>query len=1174
LCQTFGRNATQRNATFQFLLMLLFTIFSNQIFSQYNALTGCNSIICGNGSFEISNPVGATPWWNVNSLNGLPDNTPCWIPVAGSPQVFSNFQGILPPQNSGNNFGLMVATNNTGGGCKHEAMAWNLSKPLAIGQPYTITYFERRFGGTQGVNGTINYTVGFANGLAPSTQPSCAIPNLTAPQPLPSIAASNAWTFQTRTFTSNIVANQVVFNPIPSTDVVPETVTGLLIDNVDMSCPSLLNSSFVTTFLGDNTYQFTLINNNPISGVTVINNQWFFGDGTASFLADPIHKFPNSGTFNICVSVVDSRGCCLSFCQPLSISDCMCSAIPKVIGGETANGTPNTVNAVTWTGNVEVNQNIIIPPGRTLTIDAANVKVVSPCMFTVMRGGRMIVNNSTIDSKCTNQLWRGIDVWGNPNIAQTATMRNISTILGTDDPGVLTIKGNSNLNNGNILIQDHKDYLATSGDPSLVALDNKTAQIATWTSQTQADPWSYRGGLIDVEDVNFSGNRKVAEFFKYDFENFSRFKKLHINNVGNLNATSYEGVTIWDTDKIKFDNCDFVNVRSNAITTYDAGIIMNNSLFDKNKRGIIVLGNNFHFRSEIGQGGLNTFQNSDFGIQLGNAYNTDIVGNIFNNCTTAGIEATGECDFLIWQNKFQNAQLGQRHSMTGGSQKKDIFCNEYTTTVGNAFFGNLLGTSIDNESYSCFIDIGLINFNNTTTGVNTLGNLGTQGSITSPRWNRWSSLNNNIFSPVSANISVKFDYFHPNPFTTPPTSFKLIPSCDDDDACLGNVNNYHKSPTTSGSSLPTCFDLFLKNQNERCKTKSCMDSTDVRLLQLVNGIDGGNQTNLLNLLSSSPSSISTSNTLKSASPYLSDVVLKAIVNATTMSPDNREALLLSNAPLSNEVMAAANGQVSNSCWNNLVQIKNGGTVSARRTNEIEQEQLRIRKATAMADLTAEVIKTGDFNAADALWANNISFEAKRWKLDIRLEANDYAGAQSVLNLFPNTNPEEIYSKQVEQIWLNRFNTTTQYKPNATQKAFLQQQATMGTRLGARARSVLWQLTGEYIDPIFEEIPLNLAGASADRSENWTPKPVTREQRLMIQPNPANDYVDITLNGLDLSQIKTIRVQSTTGVVVKEIVPDTHNFSISTDRFPSGIYFVQLIDQFGSYLAVKKVLIQH
>ena len=90
--------------------------------------------------------------------------------------------------------------------------------------------------------------------------------------------------------------------------------------------PCDFNAKFKVKRLEDCTFEFldiTWVN----AGLTIIDWQWDFGDGTTSNLQNPTHTFPGSGTYTVCLTVTVTNGvdiCTDTICRTRFI-ECECS---------------------------------------------------------------------------------------------------------------------------------------------------------------------------------------------------------------------------------------------------------------------------------------------------------------------------------------------------------------------------------------------------------------------------------------------------------------------------------------------------------------------------------------------------------------------------------------------------------------------------------------------------------------------------------------------------------------------------------------------------------------------------------------------------------------------------------------------------------------------------------
>lgn len=291
-----------------------------------------------------------------------------------------------------------------------------------------------------------------------------------------------------------------------------------------------------------------------------------------------------------------------------------------------------------WDNLKLLNRNVEIETGATLTI-TCEVRMAKDLRFVVQRGAKLIVDGGTITNLCPDTRWGGINVHGNASKEQPDPFG----VLTADDAGVVIIKNNS-------LIENAGTAISTTA-PGLTYPD----QVARW------------GGLIYAENSDFIGNRRVAEFMKYDFPNKSKF----INCTMEADGVGYAGVTIWDTDNVTFNRCRFYNMSSQGILTYDAGaIVKDGNDFHHNWRGISSRAT-YPYSAFLQVGDLssdpNYFLDNWFHIESNASKygpGLSIINNEFFESNTA-IWLIGPSRFTIGYNLFDQTTGGVYSSQTG-----------------------------------------------------------------------------------------------------------------------------------------------------------------------------------------------------------------------------------------------------------------------------------------------------------------------------------------------------------------------------------------------------------------------------------------------------------------------------------------------------------------------------
>jgi hypothetical protein len=83
------------------------------------------------------------------------------------------------------------------------------------------------------------------------------------------------------------------------------------------------------------------------------------------------------------------------------------------------------------------------------------------------------------------------------------------------------------------------------------------------------------------------------------------------------------------------------------------------------------------------------------------------------------------------------------------------------------------------------------------------------------------------------------------------------------------------------------------------------------------------------------------------------------------------------------------------------------------------------------------------------------------------------------------------------------------------------------------------------------------------------KPVKDDVTISIVPNPASDYISITVNGMDNASLKMVDVLG--NIVYRDVMSNTK--TIVTSNFKTGVYFVT-IEQAGNKPVSRKIIIRH
>ncbi|MFT4666582.1 MAG: hypothetical protein ACI8YQ_003725 [Polaribacter sp.] len=311
---------------------------------------------------------------------------------------------------------------------------------------------------------------------------------------------------------------------------------------------------------------------------------------------------------------------------------------------------PTGTNLI-WDNLKLLNRNVVVETGATLTINC-EVRMAKDLTITVQRGAKLIVDDGTITNLCPETRWGGIVVHGNASKDQPSDPFGS---LASNDAGVVIIINESQIENAGTAI-------ATVSNPA------------------------YRsGGLVFCENSTFENNARAVEFRRYDRLNKSKF----IDCIFDGGEVGNHGVTIWATDGVTFNECNFRNMKKDAIQVYDAGaIVKDENIFEDNGIGIYAFATHpFSAYLEVGDVNEdpNVFLNNDYHIKS----NISNIGaglkieyNEFYKAFVA-IYLEGPSNFTINDNSFENAHASIYTGYTGA-----LGLNAYNDINNNIISGN------------------------------------------------------------------------------------------------------------------------------------------------------------------------------------------------------------------------------------------------------------------------------------------------------------------------------------------------------------------------------------------------------------------------------------------------------------------------------------------------------
>ena len=342
--------------------------------------------------------------------------------------------------------------------------------------------------------------------------------------------------------------------------------------------------------------------------------------------------------------------------------------------------------------------------------------------------------------------------------------------------------------------------------------------------------------------------------------------------------------------------------------------------------------------------------------------------------------------------------------------------------------------------------------------------------------------------------------------------------------------------------------------------------TNTDLVQLKSNIDNGDTQGLLNSIATEPTKIYTYQDLETASPYLSDEVLSAIVQSSAMEYWKKDTLLHKNAPLSSRIMKAVDTVLHSSTYTSLLNVRANIGISARALLEWdieEKEQLKV----LLLDTLTKLYLAGDISVQalpDTLAKEGTPF-AKRAELGLYIQNKEWSNAQSLIDSLPiATQTEQNY--QFTQDLALQVMTNSSFVLDSIQDTTLRVIATEKTPESAYAQALLSLLKEELFDRDLQQ------GNSSGSAKKEDSKGILISKELRVYPNPAKDNISILLPS-DLNDNVNINFYNIVGKGIKTLsLSEGQSFiSMSLKDFQSGIYLIT-IESHGSVLFETKLVI--
>ncbi|MDY0104115.1 MAG: T9SS type A sorting domain-containing protein [Lentimicrobium sp.] len=806
--------------------------------------------------------------------------------------------------------------------------------------------------------------------------------------------------------------------------------------------------------------------------------------------------------------------------------------------------------------------------------------------FIISRGGKLLSDNNLFTSLNPN-LWRGIEVQGNSNVAQPPFTSQ----------GVLVINGGT--------------------------IENAECGIRTWKpldGTITPDP-NYYGGLIMATDANFVNNIVAVEILPYSFVNYGFFKKCNFYTNAALPDGKYPDyfVKLNGISNISFKGCLFENTYQNegvslwgsGIYAYDASVLVDQgcvsntvpcgaylkSTFDGLYRGIYALGATSQRNTVVHN---SIFKNTFRGMYLGNVDFASIKLNDFEMFVNApgmvpgigyGLYMDASTAFAIEENDFHSAGFTREGNgmiiNEAGPDNNEVYNNKFRNLEYGSIaqgYNKQRGGLIDGLCYKCndFINNGTdirISPRNTwqvtaMDGIAYHQGANIPGNNLAPAGNTFTTTSN--LKDISNACNWIIYYRHQNG----PASLSPIP------ADLTTITPVSATTYTKTGACPSRIGTGAEKEEIKMAMQDAEAQAGEVQASLDAIVDGGSTPELQAEVANSipDEGLVLRNQLLTGSPYLSDTVIK-----TSIAKEE----VLNNAMIRDVLVAnpqsAKSAQMVEMLDERTVpmtdemknEVLSGQTITSGKENleatlSSYKHEVWVNFATLCNLYAGDTLHTWQSDTMGVLLAGantpGTRYQLAFWQL--------FKGNPSAAQQVMSDTPSEFTLDAVEQALHSRYatllNELISFENNpemvlepgtAIYEALMQLSTSGEDKPAALSRNLLLSagLT-EYEEPIklddgLKTMPVYKPGAK-----------VTQSQKLKVYPNPANTFITVSWNAPEQDNT-TLVIHDVNGRQVHtRKLQGLHNETIvDITGFVQGTYTVSL-SQGGKAIATETLVI--
>jgi hypothetical protein len=869
---------------------------------------------------------------------------------------------------------------------------------------------------------------------------------------------------------------------------------------------------------------------------------------------------------------------------------------------------------------VTIRNSIDIPAGFKVSIVGMQLQFHPEAEINVRRGdginsgGELIIENSLLTShnQCTSGLfWQGIDVEGFYNQPQLPWQ--------TTQQGKLVVKNKSSIEYaivGAEALQENNGIYNPSQAGGIIYSNH-----ATW-----------RNNKIDIKITNYLYNNNASNIWANTFVTDQYLPELE--QVRHVFLLSVKGVKLQGNDfKNDAFNLYSENKRGFGVFAANSQFMVNpaNALngnvidchFNNLTYGVVGLSGNVFYNSKVDKC---NFYNNQYGVYFDgmqssivtrnnieiaeNSLNYKTSGIYFSNCTGYKVEEnilksdqsttyngntygivinnSGTNDNFVYKNTLFDLTIGCQSSRTNGTPGNSSTNNSSHGLKWqcNKFIKNI-------EKSDIALTSGLIDYQQgLSAGINILPQYAGARNL----FSHDVPVSNNQYditvNPIPSYVSQGIDYsYYPSYSLTEPQA--------------GNYTEYLPgNPYTHVSLTSATSPIFNFDYTQSCPSKIIEKGTTpislgddiVNLKQTINEVKANlatyNQQTLLDVINNgSMSNGQLKNLLISNAPMISDMVLISYIQSNPPTGHLLQVLFSVGALSNNVIQILSNSNALPNFWINLLSTYYVGTSPY---NQIlnNLDYLEAIKERTIDEYIAYymLIDTTVVNPIDSV-INILSAEESKFRkqqlVDAYIFKKEIVTAEIKNNALIQAYGYDNFNKLTEQRIANAYGACmiTNINSDSTSKAVVEQvvaDSSLSFKDSYKAKCFLYEnLIKEEYYLIIEDLVNFSNGSSNKISASYSDDNLLNDQiildtyadvTLKLYPNPANDNVNIKVEGLLSNEKTIIEVVDIYGKVIYSNSINNINLSIDLSNISSGIYFVLVRNQ-KQIIKTEKLIIE-